>query len=137
MGMDAIRNIGATYQENVSAVDTSQSTSNQANQQPVSITEKTDRVPLNGAEQETGKQEDENSGRTAGNNEALKKAVSEINKKTNTEAVFGIHKETNHVIIKIIDKDTKKVLREYPPEETLDMIAKVWELAGILVDEKR
>ena len=24
-----------------------------------------------------------------------------------------------------------------PPDETLDMIAKVWEIAGILVDEKR
>jgi hypothetical protein len=37
----------------------------------------------------------------------------------------------------IIDKDTKKVIKELPPEKTLDMIAKVWELAGILVDEKR
>ena len=40
------------------------------------------------------------------------------------------------VTIKIIDKTTKEVIREYPPEETLDMIAKVWEIAGILVDEK-
>ena len=31
---------------------------------------------------------------------------------------------------------TKEVIKEYPPEETLDMIAKVWEIAGILVDEK-
>ena len=54
-----------------------------------------------------------------------------------TEAVFGIHDETNRVTIKLVDKDTKKVIREIPPEKTLDMIAKVWELAGILVDEKR
>jgi flagellar protein FlaG len=40
-------------------------------------------------------------------------------------------------MIKIIDKDTKEVIKELPPEETLDMIAKVWELAGIFVDEKR
>ena len=39
--------------------------------------------------------------------------------------------------IKIIDKDTKKVLKEIPPEKTLDMIAKVWELAGLMLDEKR
>ena len=39
--------------------------------------------------------------------------------------------------IKIVDKQTKEVLKEFPPEKTLDMIAKVWELAGILVDEKR
>ena len=35
-----------------------------------------------------------------------------------------------------VDKDTKEVLKEYPPEKTLDMIAKVWEIAGLLVDEK-
>ena len=29
------------------------------------------------------------------------------------------------------------LIKELPPEKTLDMIAKVWEMAGILVDEKR
>lgn len=68
----------------------------------------------------------------------LKDAVNELNKQmTNSEAIFGIHEKTNRVTIKIVDKETKKVLKEYPPEQTLDMIAKVWEIAGILVDEKR
>lgn len=67
----------------------------------------------------------------------LKKAVSDLNKQMpNSEAIFGIHEETNRVTIKIVDKSTKEVIKEYPPEETLDMIAKVWEVAGILVDEK-
>lgn len=69
--------------------------------------------------------------------DTIRRAVDEINKKTNTEAVWGVHDETNRITIKIVDKDTKKIIREYPPEETLDMIAKVWEMAGILVDEKR
>ncbi len=73
----------------------------------------------------------------AGNNTQIRKAVEEINKKAhNSEAVFGIHDATNRVMIKIVDKDTKEVLKEYPPEKTLDMIAKVWEVAGLLVDEK-
>mgnify|MGYP003554300472 FL=1 len=50
---------------------------------------------------------------------------------------FGVHEATNRITIKIVDRDTKKVIRELPPEKTLDMIAKAWELAGILVDEKR
>ena len=67
----------------------------------------------------------------------LKKAVNDLNKQMkNSEAIFGIHDKTNRVTIKIIDKITKEVIKEYPPEETLDMIAKVWEIAGILVDEK-
>lgn len=72
-----------------------------------------------------------------GKSEQLKKAVSDLNKQmSNSEAIFGIHEETNRVTIKIVDKSTKEVIKEFPPEETLDMIAKVWEVAGILVDEK-
>lgn len=71
--------------------------------------------------------------------EQVRKAVEELNRKinVNTEAVFGMHEATNRVTIKIVDKSTKEVIREFPPEKTLDMIAKVWEIAGILVDEKR
>ncbi|MGN1170557.1 MAG: flagellar protein FlaG, partial [Lachnospiraceae bacterium] len=68
----------------------------------------------------------------------IRKAVDQLNKKmSNSEAIFGIHDETNRVTIKIVDKETKEVIKEFPPEKTLDMIAKVWEMAGILVDEKR
>lgn len=71
-------------------------------------------------------------------NEQVKKAVEQLNKNMfNSEAVFGIHEGTNRVTIKIVDKDTKEVIKELPPEKTLDMIAKVWEMAGILVDERR
>lgn len=71
--------------------------------------------------------------------EQLKKAIAEMNKKinnSNEEAVFGVHEDTNRIMIKIMDKDTKEVIKEFPPEKTLDMIAKIWEMAGILVDEK-
>lgn len=71
-------------------------------------------------------------------NEQIKKAVEQLNKNmAHSEAVFGFHDQTNRVTIKIVDKDTKEVIKELPPEKTLDMIAKVWEMAGILVDEKR
>lgn len=71
-------------------------------------------------------------------NEQIKQAVDKLNKSmSNSEAVFGIHEKTNRVTIKIVDKETKKVIKELPPEKTLDMIAKVWEMAGILIDEKR
>ena len=69
---------------------------------------------------------------------SLKEAISKINSaQGNAEAVFGIHEGTNRVMIKMVDKETKKVIKEFPAEETLDLIAKAWELAGIMVDEKR
>lgn len=70
--------------------------------------------------------------------ERVKKAIEEINKKAaNSEALFGIHEGTNRVTIKIVDRETKEVIKELPPEKTLDMIARIWDMAGLLVDEKR
>ena len=71
-------------------------------------------------------------------NEKIRKALSDLNKKldNHSEVVFGIHDKTNRVTIKMVDKDSKKVIKEFPPDKTLDMIAKVWEIAGIMVDEK-
>ena len=84
-----------------------------------------------------GNRDDSQAKQTISENSQIRKAVDEINKKAhNSEAVFEIHDATNRVTIKIVDKDTKKVLKEYPPEKTLDMIAKVWEMAGLLVDKK-
>lgn len=68
---------------------------------------------------------------------ALKKAIEVLNKQlAYTEAQYGYHEATNRVVIKIVDRETDEVLREVPPEKTLNMISKVWELAGMLVDEK-
>lgn len=70
--------------------------------------------------------------------EQLHRAVEELNRQmSNSEVAFGFHEGTNRVTIKIIDKETKEVIKELPPEKTLDLIAKAWELAGIMVDERR
>ena len=69
--------------------------------------------------------------------EQMKSAIEMINKKANNSTVqFGIHEATNRITVKIVDKETKEVIKEVPAEKTLDMIAKAWELAGLMVDEK-
>lgn len=50
---------------------------------------------------------------------------------------YSIHEKTKQIMIKVIDVDTKEVIREIPPEKTLDMVAKMMEMAGLLVDERR
>ena len=68
----------------------------------------------------------------------VKSAVDDLNKQIrNTRCSFKYHEETNRISITVIDKDTDEVIKEIPPEKTLDMIAKAWELAGLMVDEKR
>jgi flagellar protein FlaG len=49
---------------------------------------------------------------------------------------FSIHKQTKQILVKVLDKDTGETIREIPPEKTLDMVANMWELAGLLVDER-
>lgn len=92
------------------------------------------------SESNAGQSQDENTKNSQEQNEKLRKSVEQLNKQIghqHVEAQFGIHEKTNRVTIKIVDKDTNEVIREVPPEKTLDMIAKAWELAGLLVDEKR
>lgn len=77
-------------------------------------------------------------GSSSSSNESARQAAYTYNKLTNnTKAVFGVNEATNRVTIKIVDKDTDEIVREFPAEKTLDMIARVWEMAGIMVDEKR
>jgi flagellar protein FlaG len=49
---------------------------------------------------------------------------------------FSIHEGTKQIMVKIINDETGEVIKEIPPEKILDMVAKMWELAGIIVDRK-
>ena len=54
-----------------------------------------------------------------------------------TKCEFSYHEPTGRISIKVMDKETDEVIREIPPEETLEMVEKMWELAGLIVDEHR
>lgn len=70
---------------------------------------------------------------------ATMKNINDFNKiiNHNTVAEFGYNEPTNRITIKIKDKETDEVIKEIPSEKALEMLARAWELAGILVDEKR
>lgn len=74
------------------------------------------------------------------NPKELKSAVDVANKvlfKNNTHLKFEIHEKTKEVMVRIVEDETGEVIKEIPPEKMLDMVAKLWEIAGIIVDEKR
>jgi flagellar protein FlaG len=50
---------------------------------------------------------------------------------------FSIHDGTKQIMVKVINTEDDTVVREIPSEKVLDMVAHMWEVAGILVDEKR
>ena len=142
MAIEAIKGAGMSFQGSASssAIRTESAPKAESASNAVTsnnIAQKTVEISTKSADKDGGG----NNG--AGNqqmptNEQLKKAVEEINRKANnSEAVFGVHEKTNRITIKIVDKESKEVIKEFPPEKTLDMIAKVWEMAGLMVDEKR
>lgn len=68
------------------------------------------------------------------------KAIEKANKKIldkSKEFEFSVHEQTKQIMVKVIDSQTHKVIKEFPPEKILDMVAKMCEEAGIFVDEKR
>lgn len=67
---------------------------------------------------------------------ALAEAGNTIAEAFKIEIRFETHEETNLQKMTIVDPDTGAVIREIPPEAILDMIGKMWERIGIIIDKK-
>jgi len=69
----------------------------------------------------------------------IKSAVIKINKFLEGETThlqYEKHDVLNEMIVKVVDNNTNEVLREIPLRKILDMVAKMCEMAGVLVDKK-
>ncbi len=142
MTIEAIKGAGMAYQGSTSTAEmkTEQAPKAEASQNAETSNQLAKETTALNPKQSAGENPEKNNGEMTPEqkNAQIKKAVEDINKRANnSEAIFGIHEETNRVTIKIVDKTSKKVIKEFPPEKTLDMIAKIWEMAGLMVDEKR
>ncbi len=145
MGMDALNNVAAAattgYQPPKPAAPAPEAASVESTSVPVegmALTQTVQATPQqqSGTQQQDGQQQNQKQP----THEEIKNAISHANKRAhfgNTSAQFSYHEKTKRISVKILDKDTNEVIKEIPPEETLDMIAKMYELAGIMIDEKR
>lgn len=78
-------------------------------------------------------------GETTDDPEILKKSVEQANKTLklyDRKIEATVHEVTKTVMYKLKDTKTNEVIVEFPPKKIQDMIAKMWELAGLFVDEK-
>ncbi|MBS4026360.1 MAG: flagellar protein FlaG [Clostridia bacterium] len=67
--------------------------------------------------------------------EGLVKAANEVMEAMDKKLEFSIHEGTNRIMVKIVDRHDGTVIREIPPEKMLDIVAKMWEVVGLFVDE--
>ena len=143
MGIEAIKGAGMNFQASVSAPEVKAEAAHKV--EVAEAPQVSERIAKDTMAMNTKEASGEGSGSQqsfadaqAAQHAQIKRAVEEINKKANnSEAVWGVHEDTNRVTIKIVDKQSKEVIKEFPPDKTLDMIARVWEMAGLMVDERR
>ena len=154
MGMDGIGGVGALNVSSQTRVTRPQSetvdvnTGSTAGQQQVQVASL---PPIGGKGNsnnngQPGQQQDRGAVQTDQElaPDKIKAAVDDLNKTVkqaspmhHTQLSFKYHEDTNRISITVTDSDTDEVIREIPPEKTLDMLAKAWEMAGLLVDERR
>lgn len=92
------------------------------------------------ASKEMIKNKDNNQNQEANiSEEDIKKSMEKLNSFFEDEKVHVVyerHDKLNQIMIKIVDDETKEIVAEYPPEKILDMVAKMCEMVGILIDRK-
>lgn len=72
-------------------------------------------------------------------NKKVKDAIDKMNADARfkrTGCKFTYHEECNRISIKLYDTTTKEVIREIPSEDTIKMLEKLNEIAGLMIDKK-
>jgi len=104
--------------------------------------QKTTAAPSNVTGQTSGQESDAKQGMPFDGKDPAKSTIdsavsSANNRMVSTRCEYSYDEATKRVSIKVFDKTSDKLIREVPPEESLEMLQKMWELAGLIVDEKR
>ncbi|HEX3043165.1 MAG TPA: flagellar protein FlaG [Bacillota bacterium] len=78
---------------------------------------------------EPGKNSGGKLGRTIG-------VANEAFKEVNVAFKYSVDKKTNREIIEIVNAETGEEIRQLPPEEIVNMLSRMYDLLGFLVDQK-
>lgn len=66
----------------------------------------------------------------------LQKFEKALDKIQHNSLEFTVHEKTGRTVIKVVDTNTKEVIKQLPPEDLLDLAAKLEEMSGVLFDKK-
>ncbi|ACV61583.1 flagellar protein FlaG protein [Desulfofarcimen acetoxidans DSM 771] len=73
------------------------------------------------------------------NPDQLIKAVENLNKTSdlyNQGLQFKVHEETKQLVVQIVNQESGEVIKQIPPEEVLDMEARIGKMVGLIIDKK-
>ncbi len=69
----------------------------------------------------------------------INKRIKEINESLRPYSRYierEVHEVTRSIMYRLKNSTTDEVIDEFPPSRIQDLVAKIWELAGLFVDEK-
>ncbi len=69
----------------------------------------------------------------------VESAVQSINgaiEHINRSLRFSVHEDTQQMMVKVVDVVSQEVIKEIPPEDVLDTVARIREAIGLLIDER-
>lgn len=121
------------------AIATAGMISQQAN--PIDTQPQRERAHLAQVAQQTPSNAQQGDDAHAVGQQMLSRAVSQVSQIMDTfsqATEFKIHKDTHSTIVTVVDKTSGEVLREFPSEKFLDLVALFQQqLSGLLVDTNR
>jgi flagellar protein FlaG len=112
----------------------------QTNLQVNNNTDKVAQISNAGTSEPIKGDDNKNTGNNKISEKELKNAVDKLNKfleDNKTHAEYEYHDTfKNDLMIRIVDNETGKVIQEVPPRKILDMVSKMLEIVGVLIDKK-
>ncbi len=76
---------------------------------------------------------------TTKDKEKIEKALKIVNmayKEVNIECKYSVDERTKTEVVKFVNSETGETIKQYPPEEILNMITRMYDMYGILLDKK-
>lgn len=49
---------------------------------------------------------------------------------------FQIHEETKKIYVQVVNRENGDIIKQFPPEEILDLEARIQKMVGLILDEK-
>jgi len=64
------------------------------------------------------------------------KAANEAFQPVNVAFRYSVDKKTGEEVVEVLNNQTNEVIRQYPPKEILNMLARIYDKLGIVVDKQ-
>jgi len=72
---------------------------------------------------------------TREDSEYLAEIMNKMARMFNSQLNFEVYEETNQLYVQFIDRETREVIKQIPPEELLELSAKIQEMVGLILDK--